>query len=125
MLNCQIDIYLIIRVIYLYGCFILQGLNKVRALNLANSGRREYESKSLAKMSNLHFLVLDGCNVSGDLESISEELRWLRWRYMPLTFIPPTLKLINLISLDFSYSTMLASTWIESDQALEVCCLDS
>ena len=104
---------------------MLQGLSKVRALNLANSRRKEYESKSLAKMTNLHFLVLDGCNVSGDLESISEELRWLRWRYMPLTFIPPTLNLINLIALDFSWSTMLASTWVESHPALEVCCLHS
>ena len=100
----------------------LHNWNKVRALNLANSGRTKFECKNLAKMTNLHFFVLDGCYVSGDLGSISKELRWLRWRYMPLEFIPPTLNLSNLISLDFSWSTMLANTWVESNSALEVHC---
>ena len=62
---------------------MVQGLKKVRALNLANNRKIEFESKNLTKMTNLHFLVLDGCNVSGDLKIISKELRWLQWRYMP------------------------------------------
>ena len=37
-----------------------------------------------------------------------------------LKHVPPMLNLLNLISLDFSRNTMLASTWIESDPALEV-----
>jgi hypothetical protein len=93
----------------------------VRSLNLANSQKHKFETKNFAKMRNLHFLILDGCDVSGDFESIWEELRWLRWRHMPMTHLPPILNLSNLISLDFSHSTKLANVWTESDPALEVC----
>lgn len=101
---------------------MVQGSNNVRALNLVNSGKTKFESENFAKMTNLHFLIVDGCNVSGDFGNISKELRFLQWRNMPLIHIPPSIKfLFNLISLDFSQSTKLARIWTESDPALEVC----
>jgi hypothetical protein len=96
----------------------------VRALNLANSDKRKVESKHFARMPNLHFLVLDGCDLSGNLECISKELRWLQWRDMPLAHFPHCLNLSNLTSLDFSRSSKLVETWVESNLALEVCSLD-
>ncbi|KAG0575915.1 hypothetical protein KC19_5G039800 [Ceratodon purpureus] len=96
-------------------------VNKVRALNLANIGEHEFAFENFAKMVNLHFLILDGCNVSGNLEGVSKELRCLRWRHMPLTNVPSMLNLSNLISLDFSESTNLANMWTQSSPALEAC----
>ncbi|KAG0615433.1 hypothetical protein M758_5G040900 [Ceratodon purpureus] len=95
--------------------------NKVRAINLANIKEHEFAFEDFSKMENLHFLTLDGCNVSGNLEAISKELRCLRWRHMPLTNAPSMLNLSNLISLDFSYSTKLANMWIQSDATLQAC----
>ncbi|KAG0504123.1 hypothetical protein KC19_N018900 [Ceratodon purpureus] len=95
--------------------------NKVRAINLANIPEHEFAFEDFAKMENLHFLTLDGCNVSGNLAGISKELRCLRWRHMPLTNAPSMQNLSNLISLDFSYSTKLANIWTQSDPALEAC----
>ncbi|KAG0576085.1 hypothetical protein KC19_5G054400 [Ceratodon purpureus] len=95
--------------------------NKVRALNLAKSGEHKFAFEDFAIMDNLHFVILDGCNVSGNLEGISKELRFLQWREMPLTSLPSMLSLSNLISLDFSYSTKLANIWAQSGSSLEAC----
>ncbi|KAG0576009.1 hypothetical protein KC19_5G048200 [Ceratodon purpureus] len=95
--------------------------NKVRAINLVNILEHEFAFEDFAKMENLHFLTLDGCNVSGNLDGVSKELRCLRWRHMPLTNAPSLPNLSNLISLDFSYSTKLANMWTQSDPALEAC----
>ncbi|KAG0608200.1 hypothetical protein M758_8G086800 [Ceratodon purpureus] len=94
---------------------------KVRALNVANGGEHELEALYFSKMSNLHFLILDGCFINGDLSIISKKLRCLRWRDMPMTQRPPILSLNNLVSLDFSYSTKVASLWANSNSALEGC----
>lgn len=103
---------------------MVQVINKVRALNLTKSKKRKFEAKNFTKMTNLHYLILDDCNVSGNFGNISRELRLLRWRRMPSTQVPPILNFSNLVSLDFSQSTMIASTWIESNLALEVCFTD-
>ncbi|KAG0562624.1 hypothetical protein KC19_9G160500 [Ceratodon purpureus] len=95
--------------------------SKVRALNLAKSGEHKFAFEDFASMEYLHFLILDGCNVSGNLEGISKELRYLQWREMPLTSVPSMLSLSNLISLDFSKSTKLANIWAKSGSSLEAC----
>ncbi|KAG0563674.1 hypothetical protein KC19_8G050100 [Ceratodon purpureus] len=100
---------------------INQGPIKVRALNLGNGGEHEVEFEYFTKMTNLHFLVLDGCFINGDLTIISKKLRSLRWRHMPMIQRPPVLNLTNLISLDFSHNTKAASLWAESNPALEGC----
>ena len=97
---------------------------KVRALNLANSQKHNFEAKNFKNMSGLHFLVLDGCKVSGNLGSSWEGLRWLQWRRMPMTQSPRVTNLANLVSLGFSESTELAEIWVESNPALEVCMME-
>ncbi|KAG0564039.1 hypothetical protein KC19_8G078200 [Ceratodon purpureus] len=98
-----------------------EGYNKVRALNLAKSWRRKYECASFAKMTNLHYLILDGCDVSGNFDNVSKELRWLQWRNMPLINLPQMFDFLNLVSLDFAESPCLASIWTESNSATEGC----
>ena len=105
-----------------YNCVIIvmQNSNKVRAMSLFNGGEHNFDAKNFEEMCNLHFLILDGCNVDGNLGSISKELRYLQWRHMPQTHIPSMLNFSNLVSLDFSESTKLANTWVEAEPGLEV-----
>ncbi|KAG0563881.1 hypothetical protein KC19_8G066900 [Ceratodon purpureus] len=98
-----------------------EGFNKVRAMNLAKSHKRKYECESFAKMTNLHYLILDGCDVNGNFDKVSKELRWLQWRNMPSKHLPPKFNFLNLVSLDFSHSSGLASIWTESNSATEGC----
>ncbi|KAG0607740.1 hypothetical protein M758_8G051100 [Ceratodon purpureus] len=100
---------------------INQGPMKVRAVNLANGGEPELKFEYFTKMTNLHFLVLDGCFLDGGHTIISKKLRCLQWRHMPMIQRPLVLNLTNLISLDFSQSTNAASLWAESNSALEGC----
>jgi hypothetical protein len=92
----------------------------VRALNLTKSQERQFGAKNFTKMPNLHFLVLDGCNVGGNFGNIFKELRWLSWRYMPLNRLPNMLDLSNLVSMDFSHNTQLATLWSEPNPQMEV-----
>ena len=92
----------------------------MRALNLVHTRKRNFKAEDLAKMTKLLYLVLDGCTVGGNFGSSLEELRWLQWRKMPSMQPPLMLDLFNLTSLDFSYSSNLASLWTESSPALEV-----
>ncbi|KAG0607530.1 hypothetical protein M758_8G035600 [Ceratodon purpureus] len=98
-----------------------EGQKKVRVLNLANSHMRKFNYDDFKKMTNLHYLILDGCDVSGNIGCVSRELRCLQWKNMPLTHVPPVLDFSNLVSLDFSDSTLLANLWVESNPALEAC----
>ena len=100
--------------------FWMQNSNQVRAMSLANTERHTFDVKNFVKMPNLHFLILDGCDVHGNLENISQELRYLQWRHMLQTHIPQILNFSNLVSLDFSKSTKLVNTWIDSETTLEV-----
>ena len=76
----------------------------MRALNFENAREHFIGVKMLAKMSNLHFLVLDGHHLEGDFENIPKELRWLQWRHIPMTYLPFMSNLLNLVSLDISMS---------------------
>ena len=92
-------------------------------MNFTNCGEdSNFDFEKFPKMKNLHYLILDGCNVSGNLGSISKELRYIQWRYMPLTSLPPIPYLSKLVSLDFSKSTKLANILTKSTLAFEVIC---
>jgi hypothetical protein len=55
-------------------------------------------------MERLHYLVVDGCEVSGDFKRFPKRLRYLQWRAMPYSQIPTTLDLSSLSMLDLSKS---------------------
>ncbi|KAG0626627.1 hypothetical protein M758_2G138900 [Ceratodon purpureus] len=48
--------------------------NNVRALNLANSRMRKFKYDDFEKNTNLLYLILDGCDVSGNVGCVSREL---------------------------------------------------
>ncbi|KAG0616699.1 hypothetical protein M758_5G135300 [Ceratodon purpureus] len=65
--------------------------NKVRAINLANSGKHNFGFEDIARMENLHILILGGCDLSGNFEGISKELQDLLRSQMPLRNVPSML----------------------------------
>ncbi|KAG0627123.1 hypothetical protein M758_2G175500 [Ceratodon purpureus] len=97
-----------------------QGTKKTLSLSLVGSRKQKFEAEDFANMPNLHFLELpDGCIVNGDFRCISAKLRCLRWRGIVLEHIPLELDVSYLTSLDFSWSTNLASLWTESQDNLK------
>lgn len=98
----------------------VQILDRVRALNLINTGGDyKLDVKNFGKMSNLHFLVVDGyeCVLHGKVNNILEQVRYLglrNSRILQLRRVPPKFLLSNLVLLDMSGSSELATTWIGS-----------
>ena len=97
--------------------FMVQNSSNLRSMNLA---RQSFNAKAFTKMPNLHYLILDGCSISGNFDNIFKELRFLQWRHIPNTYIPDLQNLSNLVSIDLSGSTNLVNTWANSIPALEV-----
>ncbi|CAK9225230.1 unnamed protein product [Sphagnum troendelagicum] len=82
-----------------------QGTDTVRGLSVAGAkDGATWKAETYTRMSELHFLILDHCQVKGDFSTWSKELRWLQWWSMPLSELPPTLSLLNLSVLDFTGS---------------------
>ncbi|XP_070021903.1 disease resistance protein Roq1-like isoform X2 [Nicotiana sylvestris] len=57
-------------------------------------------TKAFKKMKNLRVLIMDELHISGDLELLSKELRWLSWKRCPLKCIPSNFPAVNLVVLD-------------------------
>ncbi|CAN5970163.1 unnamed protein product [Sphagnum jensenii] len=82
-----------------------QGTDTVRGLSVAGAkDGAAWKAETYTRMSELHFLILDHCQVKGDFSTWSKELRWLQWWSLPLTELPPTLSLLNLSVLDLTGS---------------------
>jgi hypothetical protein len=98
-----------------------QGLNEVLiAFSLIGSDSSiTYKAESLARMKELNYLLLDGCQMSGDFSKWSKEVRWLQWRQFPYEVIPQNLNLSNLVALDLAESLVLTHVWTE-DFKIEV-----
>ena len=67
------------------------------------------EVSQLTSMEELHFLILDMCDVIvlDGFSSWPKELRWLRWRQYCFAKLPSHLNLPLLVVLDLSFSTKL------------------
>ncbi|CAK9224463.1 unnamed protein product [Sphagnum troendelagicum] len=82
-----------------------QGTDTVRGLSVAGAkDGAAWKAETYTRMSELHFLILDHCQVKGDFSTWSKELRWLQWWSLPLSELPPTLSLLNLSVLDLTGS---------------------
>ncbi|CAM6036319.1 unnamed protein product [Sphagnum compactum] len=80
-----------------------QGTDTVRGLSVAGAkDGAAWKAETYTRMSELHFLILDHCQVKGDFSTWSKELRWLQWWSLPLLELPPTLSLLNLSVLDLT-----------------------
>lgn len=104
--------------------FFVQGTKHIRGLTLAGSKKRKFSAKDFEKMEGLHYLVLDGCQVTGNFKRFPKRLRYLQWRAMPYSQIPPTLSLSSLSMLDLSESSKLVDLWSNSELPMQVCFQD-
>jgi len=62
-------------------------------------------------MDKLHFLLLDGDNVTGDFSTWSRELIWLQWMNSDLSKLPLELKLGKLAVLNLNSNKELMQIW--------------
>ena len=92
-----------------------QGLNEVLiAFSLVGSDSSiTYKAEPLARMKKLKYILLDGCQMSGDFSKWSKEVRWLQWRQFPYEVLPQNLNLSNLVALDLAESLVLTNVWTE------------
>ncbi|KAJ0085383.1 hypothetical protein Patl1_06859 [Pistacia atlantica] len=60
--------------------------------------------KSLSKMNNLRLLKISNVHISGDLEYLSNELRFLKWHKYPSNSLPSSFHPQNLFKLNMCYS---------------------
>ncbi|KAH9533919.1 hypothetical protein CY35_18G078000 [Sphagnum magellanicum] len=82
-----------------------QGTDTVRGLLIAGAkDGAAWKAETYTRMSELHFLILDHCQVKGDFSTWSEELRRLQWWSLPLSELPPTRGLLNLSVMDLTSS---------------------
>ncbi|CAK9868212.1 unnamed protein product [Sphagnum jensenii] len=88
-----------------------QGTDAVRGLSVAGAkDGAAWKAEKYTRMSELHFLILDHCQLKGDFSTWSQELRWLQWWSLPLSELPPTLSLLNLSVLDLTGSKSFLCT---------------
>lgn len=94
-----------------YACFniffhhILKG-TKVEglALMLPRASTKCFSTKAFEKMTRLRLLQLAGVKLNDDFEYLSKNLRWLSWNGFPLTSIPTSFYLRNLVSIELENS---------------------
>ncbi|CAM6072457.1 unnamed protein product, partial [Sphagnum tenellum] len=83
-----------------------EGTNQVRGLSTFGIGHGGIgvtnEAENYISMRKLHFLLLDGHNVKGDISTCSRELNWLQWMHSDLSTLPLELNLPKLAVLDLS-----------------------
>ncbi|KAJ0025129.1 hypothetical protein Pint_06933 [Pistacia integerrima] len=60
--------------------------------------------KSLSKMNNLRLLKISNVHISGDLEYLSNELRFLKWHKYPSYSLPSSFHAQKLCKLNMCYS---------------------
>ncbi|XP_024641700.2 disease resistance protein RPV1, partial [Medicago truncatula] len=75
-------------------------------LKLPISSSKCFSTKAFKKMTRLRLLQLTGVQLDGDFEYISRNLRWLSWNGFPLTCIPTSFYLGNLVSIELENSNI-------------------
>jgi hypothetical protein len=65
-----------------------------------------FNTKAFKKMKRLRLLQLAGVQLDGDFEYLSRNLRWLSWNGFPLTCIPTSFYLGNLVSIELENSNI-------------------
>jgi hypothetical protein len=92
-----------------------EGTNKVRGLSTFGIGRDGIGATNVAEnyigMNRLHFLLLDGDNVTGNFSTWSRELRWIQWTNSDILTLPSQLDLPKLVMLDLTSNKELMQIW--------------
>jgi hypothetical protein len=73
---------------------------------LPRANAKCFSTKAFKKMTRLRLLQLAGVQLDGDFEYLSRNLRWLCWNGFPLTCIPTSFYLGNLVSIELENSNI-------------------
>ncbi|KAK2420073.1 disease resistance protein RPV1 [Trifolium repens] len=84
------------------GTKVVEGLT----LKLQKADAKCFTTKAFKNMTRLRLLQLVGVQLHGDFEYLSRNLRWLSWNGFPLTCIPTSFYLGNLVSIELVNSNV-------------------
>ncbi|KAM7462125.1 hypothetical protein LguiA_030246 [Lonicera macranthoides] len=84
------------------GTEAIEGISLV----LSNPKETKISSTSFARINNLQLLKMHNVNVTGSLEHLSNQLRWLCWHHYPLKCIHAIFHMEKLVVLDMQYSKL-------------------
>ncbi|KAM5552771.1 hypothetical protein ABKV19_025139 [Rosa sericea] len=91
------------------------GTNKVRGIQVQIPWRSSLNAKSFSEMKNLRYISM-GDNLkyesfSGDIDYLSNQLRWLDWPHCPLQSFPYDFHANKLVKLNIPYSCRITRLW--------------
>ncbi|KAM7462130.1 hypothetical protein LguiA_030251 [Lonicera macranthoides] len=84
------------------GTEAIEGISLV----LPRTEETKISSTSFARINNLRILKLHNVHVTGSLEHLSNQLRWLCWHHYPLKCLPSIFHMEKLVVLDMQYSKL-------------------
>ncbi|KAM7466160.1 hypothetical protein LguiB_013722 [Lonicera macranthoides] len=91
------------------GTDAIEGISLV----LSTPNETKISSTSFARINNLRLLKMHNVHVTGSLEHLSNQLRWLCWHHYPLKCLQSIFHMEKLVVLDMQYSK-LNTIWIGS-----------
>ncbi|KAM5546335.1 hypothetical protein ABKV19_002546 [Rosa sericea] len=68
-------------------------------------------AKSFSKMRNLRYISMRGTSFSGDIDYLSNQLRWLDWQQCSLQCFPSDFQANKLVNLDICWSHEITRLW--------------
>ncbi|KAM7466186.1 hypothetical protein LguiB_013748 [Lonicera macranthoides] len=84
------------------GTEAIEGISLV----LPRTEETKISSTSFARINNLRLLKMHNVHVTGSLEHLSNQLRWLCWHHYPLKCLPSIFHMEKLVVLDMQYSKL-------------------
>ncbi|PNY14991.1 disease resistance protein (TIR-NBS-LRR class) [Trifolium pratense] len=93
------------------GTKVVEGLT----LKLQKADAKCFTTKAFKNMTRLRLLQLVGVQLDGDFEYLSRNLRWISWNGFPLTCIPTSFYLGNLVSIELVNSNV-EFLWIKAQR---------
>ncbi|PRQ36253.1 putative P-loop containing nucleoside triphosphate hydrolase, leucine-rich repeat domain, L [Rosa chinensis] len=88
------------------------GTNKVIGIQvLLRSSTISLNAKSFSKMKNLRYISMRGTSFFGDIDYLSNQLRWLDWQECSLQCFPSDFQANKLVNLDISWSHEITRLW--------------
>ncbi|XP_040374917.1 disease resistance protein RPV1 isoform X2 [Rosa chinensis] len=88
------------------------GTNKVKGIQVSwRSSTISLNAKSFSEMKKLRYISMRRISFSGDIDYLSDQLRWLDWQECPLQSFPSDFNANRLVNLDISWSCGITRLW--------------
>ncbi|XP_057751336.1 disease resistance protein RUN1-like [Arachis stenosperma] len=90
----------------MFGNTVIDDIKAVQLMEQNDEINMTLRAETLSRMRRLEFLKINNVSFSGSFNSISSELRYLKWKYYPYTYFPSCCKLSKLLKLVLQGSNM-------------------